>query len=131
MEEFYKVLALLYIFFGDPRVSAIVGLIFLVWMLAMARAIKEGIFQWRRLAEFMQTMVLPYVVAFLGVYLAAKLIQPDILGPYGMIVGEAVIWMAWLTLVFNLVADVYKKLKDLGIPLPELPGFPPEPEPPE
>lgn len=126
MEDGAKVLVLIQMFFADPRVTTIIDLISLVVILAIAKAIKEGIFAWRQMAEFMRTMVAPYIVAFLGVYLAAKLIRADLLGPYGAIIGEGVIWMCWLTLVFNLVADAYKKLQDLGIPLPELPGFPPE-----
>jgi len=41
-------------------------------------------------------------------------------------VGEEEIWTAWITPVFHVVSDECAKPKDLGIRLPDLPGFPPE-----
>jgi hypothetical protein len=43
-----------------------------------------------------------------------------------VLIPEGAIWVDWITLVFNLVADVYAKEKELGMPLPDVPDFPPE-----
>lgn len=109
-----KLLEYLAMFLRDPRVGAIVGLIFLDVMLAVAAAIKEKKFDWRRLAEFYQTMVIPYVIGYLAVYLAAGMIPPDWLGPYKDLVGQGVAWMAWLMLIGNLIADLIKNGQALG-----------------
>jgi len=119
-----KVLEYLGMFFADPRVQTILGLIILEVFLAVANAIKKGEFAWRRLGDFYRTMVVPYILGFLGFFLAGKFIKMALVEPYDVIVGEGAIYLAWITLVFNLVADIYAKAKELGIPLPDLPGFP-------
>lgn len=121
-----RILEYLGLFFADARVQTIVGLIILEVFLAVAAALKKSEFEWRRLADFYRTMVIPYLLGFLGFFLAGKFITLSLLEPYDALVGEGAIWLAWITLVFNLVADIYAKGKDLGIPLPDLPGFPPE-----
>jgi len=121
-----KILEYIGLFFADPRVQTILGLIILEVFLAVAAALKKGQFEWRRLADFYRTMVIPYLLGFLGFFLAGKFVKLALVEPYDVIVGEGAIWLAWITLVFNLVADIYAKAKELGIPLPDLPGFPPE-----
>jgi len=121
-----KILEFIGLFFADPRVQTIAGLIILEVFLAVAGAVKEGKFEWRRLADFYRTMVIPYLLGFLGFFLAGKFITLSLLEPYDAIVGEGAIWLAWITVIFNLAADIYAKAKELGIPLPDLPGFPPE-----
>lgn len=120
-----KILEYIGLFFADTRVQTIAGLIILEVFLAVALAIKKNEFAWRRLADFYRTMVIPYLLGFLGFFLAGKFIKMALVEPYDVIVGEGAIWLAWITLIFNLVADVYAKAKELGIPLPDLPGFPP------
>jgi len=53
-------------FFADGRVSTILGLILLDVCLAVAAAVRQGAFQARRLAEFFRTMVVPYMIGYLG-----------------------------------------------------------------
>jgi len=120
-----KVLEYLGMFFADPRVQTVLGLIILEVFLAIANAIKKGEFAWHRLADFYRTMVVPYILGFLGFFLAGKFVKLALVEPYDVIVGEGAIWLAWITLAFNLLADIYTKAKELGIPLPDLPGFPP------
>jgi len=121
-----KILELIGLFFADTRVLTITGLIILEVFLAVGVALKKNLFEWRQLADFYRTMVIPYLLGFLGFFLAGKFMTMSLLEPYATIVGEGAIWLAWMTLVFNLIADVYAKAKELGIPLPDLPGFPPE-----
>lgn len=121
-----KILEFIGLFFADARVQTVAGLIILEVFLAVGAALKKKQFEWRRLADFYGTMVIPYVLGFLGFFLAGKFITLSLLAPYDTIVGEGAIWLAWITLAFNLLADIFIKAKELGIPLPDLPGFPPE-----
>jgi|GEM_PF-6041029 len=82
--------------------------------------------QWLDRAQVYLTMVVSYTLGFLGFFLAGKFIRLGLIEPCDVIIGEGAIWLAWITLVFNVVADVYTKAKELGIPLPDLPGFPRE-----
>jgi len=82
--------------------------------------------QWLDRAEVYLTMVVPYILGFLGFFLVGKFIRLGLIESCDVIIGEGAIWLAWITLVFNVVAHIYPKAKELGIPLPYLPGFPPE-----
>lgn len=122
-------------FFSDIRVAIIFGLILLDVCLAIAVAIKSGTFDGRRLGEYMKTMVLPYIVGYMALYLFARLMAwsaaqsgADLalwLGDAAGIVSEAVIMGAWLTLVYNLGADVLKQLKALRYPFADGLGIKP------
>lgn len=101
-------------FFADGRVSTIVGLILLDVALAVAEAIRLGQFEWRRLAEFFHTMVVPYLIGYLGVYGAAQFLDERYLGPFAETLGSGFTWVAWLALVTNLAADVLLHAKALG-----------------
>lgn len=112
------VLGILAAFWADGRVSTILGLIVLDVVLAVAAAIKEKAFDWRRLAEFYRTMVLPYVLGYLAFYGAGFLLDTEWLGAFGEIASEATMWVPWLALVGNLVADVVNSVGSLGLKLP-------------
>ena len=110
------ILGIVYAFFADKRVIAVLALIFLDWVLAVAAAIKSGEFDWGRMAEFLKTMVLPYMVAFLGIYLAsAVLVDTEILGDYSDLVGEGAVLICWVALIGNLGADCVRSAKALGL----------------
>lgn len=112
------VMDIIKVFFADGRVSTILGLILLDVILAVAVAIKKRAFDWRRLAEFYRTMVVPYVLGYLAFYLAAEFFfVPKWLGEWATLAGDAVQWGAWLALVGNLVADVVHSAKGLGYSL--------------
>lgn len=52
-----------------------------------------------------------------------KFIRLPLIESYGMTLGEGTIWLAWVTLVSNLVADTYAKAKRWGARCPIFPGF--------
>ena len=101
-------------FFADGRVSTILGLILLDVCLAVAAAVRQGAFQARRLAEFFRTMVVPYMIGYLGVYGAAHFMDERYLGPFAQALGAGFAWAAWLALVANLAADILGHAKTLG-----------------
>jgi hypothetical protein len=101
-------------FFRDGRVSTVVGLILLDVALAVAVAVRTGQFQARRLAEFFRTMVVPYLIGYLGVYGAAHFMDERLLGPFAKDLGAGFVWVAWLALVANLAADALGHAKALG-----------------
>ena len=105
---------LLEAFFADGRVSTILGLILLDVALAVAVAVQQGEFDPRRLAQFFRTMVLPYLIGYLGVYGAAYLLDERYLGPFAEALGAGFAWVAWLALVANLAADVLDHARELG-----------------
>lgn len=133
----YPSLLLAYVvkFFSDIRVAIIVGLILLDVALAVAAAVKSKTFEGRRLAEYLRTMVVPYILGYLALYLFSKLMawsaaqtNADLsvwLGQAAVIVSEGVIMGAWLTLVYNLGADIVRHLKALRYPFADGMGITP------
>lgn len=101
-------------FFADGRVSTILGLILLDVALAVAVAVRRGEFEARRLADFFRTMVVPYLIGYMGVYGAAYFLDERYLGPFAEALGDGFAWAAWLALVANLAADVLQHARALG-----------------
>ena len=101
-------------FFADGRVSTIVGLILLDVALAVATAIRQGEFEARKLGQFFRTMVVPYVIGYLGVYGAARFMDGRWLGPFAEALGAGFAWAAWLALVANLAADILGHAREMG-----------------
>ena len=107
-------MAMVEAFFADARVSTILGLILLDVALAVAVAVRQGRFEARRLAEFFRTMVVPYLIGYLGVYGASYFMDERYLGPFADALGSGFAWAAWLALVGNLAADILAHAKSLG-----------------
>lgn len=100
------------------QLTTLLGLIILQVVLAVALAIRERKFDWKQLADFYRTMVLPYVISWLVFVFAVQLISIDLLGPtYNGLVGDGVTWLSWLAVVTTLSARIVETVKKLFGPL--------------
>jgi len=102
-------------FFQDARLYVILGLIGLDVVLGVAAALKTGEFDWHRLGDFYKTMVAPYVLGYLALYVTFQLL-PEVVGMVGeagAVAGEVMVTVAFATIVANLVASVWDHLKVL------------------
>jgi hypothetical protein len=88
-------------------------LILLQLALAVALAVREREFEWQYLADFYRALVLPYVIGWLAFMGAARFIVADLLGPYSVIVGDGVTWLAWLAVVASLGARIVETVRSL------------------
>src|SRR5574340_345477 len=96
------------------QLLTLTGLILLQVVLAVALAIREKTFEWKKLADFYRVMVLPLVIGWLAFALGIKLISVDMLGPtYNIIIGDSVTWLAWLAVVTSLGARIVETAKSL------------------
>jgi len=109
-----SIMAAVAAFVSDGRVVTIVGLIILDVLLGIAAAIRLGSFEWRRLGQFYQTMVLPYVLGYLAFYVFSLVAIPELLGEFGYLAGEAMLWLAWIALVACLGGSVVGNARALG-----------------
>lgn len=92
----------------------LLGLILLQVILAVALAIRERAFDWKKLADFYQTKVIPYVIGWLAFVFVVRLISTDLLGPeYNGIVGDGVTWLSWLAVISSLGARIVETAKEL------------------
>lgn len=117
--NFQDVLGILLAIVMGIHVKTILGLILLDVVLGIAHAIKEKRFDWRLVAEFYSSMVLPYLLAFAAFAGVAKLVSVDLLGPWGYLLGDGMVSLAWLTIIAHLAESIMAHLKGLAIPTPE------------
>lgn len=115
-------------FFKDARLYVILGLIGLDVVLGVAAALKTGMFEWAKLGNFYKTMVAPYVLGYLAMYVVFKVLPEvlDIVGEAGNVAGEVMVTVAFAAIVVNLVASIWEHLKVLKYQFGgtyELPGY--------
>jgi hypothetical protein len=98
----------------------LVGLIILDVLLGVAVAIREKDFDWSKLGDFYLSMVLPMLIGWIGFIVITNLATTEVLGPvYGVIVGDVVIWAAWLAVVATIGKSIVLNAKGLyGMMLP-------------
>jgi hypothetical protein len=97
-------------FFQDARLYTILGLIVLDVVMGVAVAIKNGEFVWFKVGQFYRTMVAPYVIGYLALYVMFGVV-PGLEG----IVGEGLHAVAYGAIVVNLLGSVVSHLQALGL----------------
>ena len=113
MEQIINMLA-------DPKVRTIAGLILLDVVLGIAEAIKLDVFDWKRVGEFYQTMVLPMLLGFTAVTFLTPLLVGELLGEYSKLLGDGLVTIAWIALVAQLGTSILRHARSLWEQLPEL-----------
>jgi len=100
-------LGLIVAFFTSWQVKTLVGLILLDVLLGVASSLRQGVFDFSKLAQFYASNVLPYVVGYLAFYVAVSyIIPPESLGELGEPINLATVTLAWGVLVATLVKSI-------------------------
>lgn len=113
-----------------PFIMGLIGLIGLDILIGIALAIKINRFEWKKVAAFYRTNVIPYLIGWLGFAMITRLAAPEVFGEWGFIFGDGVIIAAWLAVVATLAGSIIKNAKELyGSLLPfTIPQPPPQME---
>ena len=110
------VMAIVLAFFQDPRVLTILGLIVLDFVLGVAVALRTNTWAWKKVANFYQTNVLPFILGYLAFYVAANLIPDfELLGEWSYLVGEGALLIAWGAILASLGSDIVSHIRALGL----------------
>lgn len=110
------VMALVVAFFQDPRVLTVLGLIVLDFVLGVAAALRTNTWDWKKVANFYQTNVLPFILGYLAFYVAANLIPDfELLGEWSYLVGEGALLVAWGAILASLCNDIVSHIRALGL----------------
>ena len=109
--ELEQVWAAVVRFFHDTRLYLVLVLIGLDLVMGIASAIKRGVFQWDFVAQFYQTMVLPYVIGYLALYVAFALVPEGLDG----ILGQGLVSAAFAAIALNLAGSIFRNLQALGL----------------
>jgi len=94
---------------GMPLVAGLIGLDL---VLGVAEAIKKGVFEWKRLAEFYRTMVVPYLMGYLALQVVFTFIPDEL----GTVLSPALGTAALGAIVLSLGSSVLGHLKEIGLP---------------
>jgi len=100
-------------FVHDPRFLTIAGLIILDIGFGLAEAIKTGQYKWREVAKFMQTMVAPYLFAYLVLHVGMKLVAGSLMEGIPV---EALSGLLWAFIVTTIWSSVMGHWVSLGLP---------------
>lgn len=107
--------SLIVLFFAAWQTKTIVGLILLDVLLGIACAFRTGGFQWARVAEFYRTMVIPYVIGYLALFVAiGYIIPPNVEGLEFL--NQALVTAAWLALLGALLGSIKQNAEMLYKP---------------
>lgn len=102
-----------------PAVASLVGLIVLEVVSGIAAALKRGMFDWQKVANFYRTSVMPGLVGWLGLVFSTYLVVPGLFGDaVSGVVSPAVALSSLLAVVATLVASIRANLAELIAPAP-------------
>jgi hypothetical protein len=110
-----KIIELLGQFFNDPMVRTVIGLVVADLFLGVAVALMLGEYEWKKLLQFYRTNLVPYIIAYAGIYIGVQLVAPELLGEYGDIVSQRTLEAIWAIITYNLVMSIAATLEKLGI----------------
>ena len=101
--------------FLGPQILAVVGLIFADVILGVAVAVKKKIFEWRLMAEFFQTNVIPKLLGWMAAEVIVRTVAAEYLNPPFDVLGPAIAMVAFLTVIASLAGSVIDHFRDLGV----------------
>ena len=108
--NYQDLLNLIVAYFNDARLFVILGLVAVDVLFGIWASIKEGQFDWRKIGQFYQTMVIPYVGGYLTLYVGFNLV-PALEG----ILGESLVTGAFGVVIANLGASVFSNFARLDL----------------
>jgi hypothetical protein len=114
-----KIIFLITLFFASAGVKTILGLIaadVLSGVAASIRAVPRT-FQWRKLADFYLSNVVPFILVYGGLYIAVHLVDPELMGGYADVVSEGLLAVVWTAIVYHLAVSVMTNLEEMGLSL--------------
>jgi hypothetical protein len=97
-------------FFGEAQLPIILGCIAIDILFGVWASIKENVFDWKKVAQFYRTNVIPYVGGYLTLYIAIGAI-PALEG----VVGAGLVAASFGVVVANLVASIWANFKRLDL----------------
>jgi hypothetical protein len=111
-----KILSLVDAFMRDSRMYIILGLIIANFVLGVAHSLKDGTFEWAKVADFYTKQILPYLMAYLTLYVIIGMIAE-----LNNIIGQGATTAAFGVIVVSLVGSIWDHLTGIGITMPNKP----------
>ena len=109
-----KMLEEMVAFWQSAQVVTILALIGADLLSGVGLALKTRTFDWRRLADFYGSNVIPYILGYLSVWMVARFAVPELLGESAYLVEEAFVWGAWSAIIASIGGSFLSNLKAIG-----------------
>jgi len=100
-----------------PQLVTLFGLILADLLLGAAVAVRAGVFEWRKLADFYRVQVAPVLIGWLGVTLSLYLVTPALLGEAAGGINALVANALWGSAVASVGASALQSLSELRAPV--------------
>jgi hypothetical protein len=100
-----------------PAMSLILLLIGLDLVLGILCAIKRGAFEWGKVGQFYQTMVIPYVGGYLALQIAFTLLPEQL----ATVLSPMLTGVALATILTALAASILSHIREIGFVAPSRP----------
>lgn len=102
-------LSILGSFWGEvsPKLLTLFGLILLDVLMGIARAVRQGQFEWKKVGQFYKSMVLPYIIGWLAVSLTIWMISLEMLpAEVSEWLNPALLWGTWLVVAATIGGSI-------------------------
>lgn len=113
--DFEVIWTLVLNFFISTKLYVILAMVGIDVLLAVAVALRTKTFDFAKLADFLTTMILPYVLAYLALHVIIGLVTE-----LESILGQGLDTAVFLVIIVTLLAAITDNLKALGLPLPSV-----------
>lgn len=113
--DFEVIWTLVLNFFISTKLYIILAMVGIDVLLAVAVALRTKTFDFAKLADFLTTMILPYVLAYLALHVIIGLVTE-----LQSILGQGLDTAVFLVIIVTLLAAITDNLKALGLPLPNV-----------
>ena len=110
MEQVFAFVQSFLVNIGAPLIGILIGLDVL---LGVASAVKQGKFQWSKVWQFYRTMVIPYLISYVGIQVAIVLV-PDLPDALDFIIA-GLPGVAFAAIVGTLTTSVIGHIKEIGL----------------
>ena len=107
-----QLFAILLAFLTSWQLKTLLGLIVADVLFGVASALRRGVFDWGKLANFYKTDVLPYILGYLALYVSVGFIIPPDSG-VGEPFNQGAVTLAWLVLVGSLIKSIVSNFGEL------------------
>lgn len=91
------------------QVTALIGLIAVDVLLGVALAIKQGLFDWKKLSDFYLKMIIPYLIGWVAFSILTKFVAPVVLPAQSAnLISDGLAGVAWGAIVVTMARRIYE-----------------------
>lgn len=96
-------------FLEDARLYTILALVVVDLVLGVAKALKKGEFEWKKVGDFYTTNIIPYTIGYLAIF-GVFYVAADAIGD---VLSQGLITTFWMAILASLTGSIASHVKVL------------------